>query len=100
MNSKLDDLANPQKRAIELAMEVAREKGVQPFLVGGPVRDLMLGRSAIDIDLTLEEGSSNFARSLAKRIDGRVRSFPQFMTWGVTFAFVTAACPDSLICSW
>jgi tRNA nucleotidyltransferase (CCA-adding enzyme) len=83
MNSKLDDLANPQKRAIELAMEVAREKGVQPFLVGGPVRDLMLGRSAIDIDLTLEEGSSNFARSLAKRIDGRVRSFPQFMTYKV-----------------
>jgi tRNA nucleotidyltransferase (CCA-adding enzyme) len=83
MNPKLFDLANPQRRAIELALEVAREKGVQPFLVGGPVRDLLLGRQAIDIDLTLEEGSSNFARSLAKKIDGRVRSYPQFLTYKV-----------------
>jgi tRNA nucleotidyltransferase (CCA-adding enzyme) len=52
--------------------------------VGGPVRDLLLGRHVIDIDLTLEDGSSTFARSLAKRVEGRVRSFPQFLTYKVT----------------
>jgi tRNA nucleotidyltransferase (CCA-adding enzyme) len=79
-----DDLPAPQRRALDLVREVARDKQCRPFLVGGPVRDLLLGRHAIDIDLTLEEGSSTLARALAKRIDGRVRSFPQFLTYKVT----------------
>lgn len=78
------DLPNPQRRAIDVVKEVAVEKDCRPYLVGGPVRDLLLGRRAIDIDLTLEEGSSTLARALAKRVDGRVRSFPQFLTYKVT----------------
>lgn len=78
------DLPNPQRRALELVREVAAEKDCKPYLVGGPVRDLLLGRHAIDVDLTLEEGSSTLARALAKRVDGRVRSFPQFLTYKVT----------------
>lgn len=81
---KLVDLPNPQRRAIDIVREVAAEKDCRPYLVGGPVRDLLLGRHAIDIDLTLEEGGSTLARALAKRIDGRVRSFPQFLTYKVT----------------
>jgi tRNA nucleotidyltransferase (CCA-adding enzyme) len=79
-----DDLPAPQRRALDLVREVALDKQCRPFLVGGPVRDLLLGRHAIDIDLTLEEGSSTMARALAKRINGRVRSFPQFLTYKVT----------------
>lgn len=48
------------------------------------MRDLLLGRHSIDIDLTLETGGSTLARALARRIDGRVRSFPQFLTYKVT----------------
>jgi tRNA nucleotidyltransferase (CCA-adding enzyme) len=82
---RLEDLPNPQKRALDLVKEVAAEKDLRPFLVGGPVRDLILGRSAvIDIDLTLEEGGSTLARALAKRVGGRLRSFPQFLTYKVT----------------
>lgn len=80
------DLTNPQRRALDLVKEVATEKSCRPFLVGGPVRDLLLGRSAFDIDLTLEEGSSVLARALAKRVEGRVRSYPQFLTYKVTAA--------------
>jgi tRNA nucleotidyltransferase (CCA-adding enzyme) len=80
---RLSTLAPAQRRAIEIARSVAQDKGMKPYLVGGPVRDLLLGRQAIDIDLTLEEGSSTFARSLAKAVDGRVRSFPQFLTYKV-----------------
>ncbi|HEY0141636.1 MAG TPA: hypothetical protein VGF48_12125 [Thermoanaerobaculia bacterium] len=82
--NRLENLAIPQKRAIEFVKEVAAEKDCRPFLVGGPVRDLLLGRPVIDIDLTMEEGGSTLARALAKRIDGRVRSFPQFLTYKVT----------------
>src|SRR6185436_183356 len=79
-------LSPPQRRAIETINEVAAEKHLHPYLVGGPVRDLLLGRSVIDIDVTLVEGSSTLARALAKRIEGLVRSFPQFLTYKVTAA--------------
>ncbi|MGN6184641.1 MAG: hypothetical protein ACTHQM_13410 [Thermoanaerobaculia bacterium] len=80
----LSDLPQAQRRAIDLVKEVAVEKACHPFLVGGPVRDILLGRHAIDVDLTLETGGSTLARAIAKRIDGRVRSFPQFLTYKVT----------------
>jgi tRNA nucleotidyltransferase/poly(A) polymerase len=82
--SLLSGLPSPQRRAVDLVKEVATEKECKPFLVGGPVRDLLLGRHAVDIDLTLENGSSTLARAVAKRIDGRLRSFPQFLTYKVT----------------
>lgn len=82
--TSLLDLPNPQRRAVDVVREVAAEKDCRPYLVGGPVRDLLLGRQVIDIDLTLEEGGSTLARALAKRIEGRVRSFPQFLTYKVT----------------
>ena len=78
------ELPNPQRRALDIVKEVAIDKGVTPYLVGGPVRDLLRGAHAIDLDLTLEKGSSTLARALAKRIEGRVRSFPQFLTYKVT----------------
>lgn len=80
----LQDLPNAQRRTLELVKEIAAEKDCHPFLVGGPVRDILLGRPAVDIDLTLESGGSTLARALAKRVDGRVRSFPQFLTYKVT----------------
>jgi tRNA nucleotidyltransferase (CCA-adding enzyme) len=80
----LDQLPNAQRRAIDVVREVAADKGCRPFLVGGPIRDLLLGRSVADIDLTLEDGSSTLARALAKRLSGRIRSFPQFLTYKVT----------------
>jgi tRNA nucleotidyltransferase/poly(A) polymerase len=77
------EIPNPQRRAIDVVKEVAREKDCRPFLVGGPVRDLLLKRHVFDVDLTLEDGSSTLARALAKRIEGRVKSFPQFLTYKV-----------------
>ncbi|HEY6136238.1 MAG TPA: hypothetical protein VI670_00570 [Thermoanaerobaculia bacterium] len=78
------ELPNPQRRALDLVREVSADENCRPFLVGGPVRDLLLHRGVIDVDLTLEDGASTLARALAKRIDGRVRSFPQFLTYKVT----------------
>lgn len=80
----LQELPHPQRRAIDLVREVALEKDCHPYLVGGPVRDILLRRPAIDIDLTLEKDASTLARALAKHLNGRVRSFPQFLTYKVT----------------
>lgn len=79
----IPELPNPQRRAVEIVREVALEKGVRPYLVGGPVRDLLLGRQAFDIDLTVEDDSSILAKALAKRLGARVKSFPQFLTYKV-----------------
>ena len=76
-------LSNAQQRALELVRAEATESTFRPYLVGGPVRDLLLGRPVADIDLTLEENASTFARGLAKRCGGRVRSYPQFLTYKV-----------------
>jgi len=78
------DIATPQRRALDLVREVAKEQGCHPFLVGGPVRDLLLHRASTDVDVTLEDGASTLARALARRTEGRVRSFPQFLTYKVT----------------
>lgn len=78
------ELAHPQRRAIDVIREVAQEKACHPYLVGGPVRDLLLGRQSIDIDLTLEDDASTLATALARQLEGRVRSFPQFLTYKVT----------------
>jgi tRNA nucleotidyltransferase (CCA-adding enzyme) len=81
---RIDDLPKPQRRAYDLMRAAAEEKGCRPYLVGGPVRDLLLGRTVIDLDLTLEEDASTLARAVARRMEGRVRSFPQFLTYKVT----------------
>jgi len=83
MIDKMPELPVPQRRAIEIVREVAIAKGVHPYLVGGPVRDMLLDRGAFDIDLTIEQDSSTLARALAKRLNGRVKSFPQFLTYKV-----------------
>src|SRR5258708_23699224 len=83
--TRLENLPPLQSRALDLVREVAAEKGLRPFLVGGPVRDLILGReNVVDVDLTLEEGGSTLARALAKRVGRRLRSFPQFLPYQVT----------------
>jgi tRNA nucleotidyltransferase/poly(A) polymerase len=82
---RLENLPNAQKRGLEIVREVAAEKELRPFLVGGPVRDVLLGRNdVVDIDLTLETGASTLARAVAKKINGRLRSFPQFLTYKIT----------------
>ena len=40
--------------AEELVREAARGKGYRLYMVGGAVRDLLLGRSACDIDIAID----------------------------------------------
>jgi len=53
---------------------------VRIFLVGGVVRDLLLGRPVNDIDLAVEGDAAGFARALAERLGGRVREHGRFRT--------------------
>jgi tRNA nucleotidyltransferase (CCA-adding enzyme) len=50
------------------------------FLVGGAVRDLLLGSRSLDIDIAVEGDAEELARHLAARLDGEVRAHSRFGT--------------------
>lgn len=62
------------------AGEVADSIGVSVYLVGGIVRDLVIGRRNVDIDLLIEGDGIDYAHHLARKIDGRVIENPRFRT--------------------
>src|SRR6185436_20393826 len=50
------------------------------YLVGGTVRDILLGESAFDVDLAVEGDGQEFAQALAKELAGSVRPHDAFGT--------------------
>jgi tRNA nucleotidyltransferase (CCA-adding enzyme) len=50
------------------------------YLVGGVVRDMMLGRKVNDFDLVLEGNSAEFAEYLVRRFGGKILVHPRFGT--------------------
>ncbi|MHB0969688.1 MAG: tRNA nucleotidyltransferase/poly(A) polymerase family protein [Thermoanaerobaculia bacterium] len=79
--TRFHTLEEPQRRVIEIACEAGASLGTTPWLVGGPVRDLLLGVPVTDLDFLVEERAEEFARALAHRCGASVNAFPQFMTW-------------------
>ncbi len=58
----------------------ARSAGLSLYLVGGPVRDLLLERPVKDLDLVVEGDAQALASTVAARLDGRVVARSQFGT--------------------
>jgi tRNA nucleotidyltransferase (CCA-adding enzyme) len=50
------------------------------YLVGGTVRDILLGERSFDVDIAVEGDAIAFARSLARVLGGRVRAHTKFGT--------------------
>jgi len=62
------------------AGEIAQEEGMPLYLVGGAVRDLLLGRPLEDLDLVVEGDAETLAYVVAKRLSGEVVARSQFST--------------------
>ena len=60
--------------------EVAAEKGVRAFVIGGFVRDCFLGRPCNDIDVVVEGSGIDFARAVGERTHQNVSYFKNFGT--------------------
>ncbi|MFP3904235.1 MAG: CCA tRNA nucleotidyltransferase [Armatimonadota bacterium] len=56
------------------------DMGVAVYLVGGPVRDLILGRTTLDTDIAVEGDAHAFARALAERDGADFTLHPAFET--------------------
>lgn len=91
---------------LRLVARLARERGLTAWLVGGPVRDLLLARPSLDLDVTVEGDSLPLARSLAEALHGRLTVHERFGTACVTAGRLhldvatarreTYACPGAL----
>lgn len=53
---------------ISIIAQTAGKLGTDAYLVGGPVRDLMLNRGSIDLDIVVKDDGINFAAMLANQI--------------------------------
>lgn len=73
-------LPKPLLDLLREAGEMASRQGDSLFVVGGFVRDLLLGNPTLDIDLVVEGDAIRLAKHLAERYGGRVRSHRRFGT--------------------
>lgn len=60
--------------------ELAKTYALPVYLVGGPVRDWLLGWEIRDLDFVVEGDAPSLARALAQRVNGRVTVHNRFGT--------------------
>jgi tRNA nucleotidyltransferase (CCA-adding enzyme) len=70
------------RRSLGVASALAREQKVGLYLVGGEVRDLLLGGPSEDLDLAVEGDALRFAKLLAPRLGegASLALHPEFLT--------------------
>ncbi len=67
------------------ASQLAKEMGFSLYLVGGFVRDLLLGKPALDLDIVVEGDAIALAKRLSQLVGGRVHSHYRFGTAKLIF---------------
>ena len=67
-------------RIFHIVSEVAAEKGVRAFVIGGYVRDCFLGRPSKDIDIVVEGSGIELAEAVGERVHSNVSVFRNFGT--------------------
>lgn len=72
-------------RLLELAGRLGDRLNVPVYAVGGFVRDILLGRPNLDLDVVVEGDGIAFARALADELGGRMRAHHKFKTAVVIF---------------
>ncbi|MFQ6019493.1 MAG: CCA tRNA nucleotidyltransferase [Dehalococcoidia bacterium] len=73
-------LSPPGREALVRAVAAAVEARLSLYLVGGSVRDLLLGRPTIDVDLVVEGDAPPLARRIAEVLAARCLVHPAFGT--------------------
>ncbi|MDI6606061.1 MAG: hypothetical protein QME65_02835 [Candidatus Omnitrophota bacterium] len=84
MRKYLKKLPKEIKGLIKIARKVAAIKKMPAYLVGGFVRDLILGVTNLDLDIVVEGNGIIFAEGLASRLKARLIRHKRFATATVT----------------
>ena len=67
-------------KIFQIVSDVAYEKGVRAFVIGGYVRDCFLGRPSKDIDIVVEGSGIEIAEAVGERVHSNVSVFRNFGT--------------------
>ena len=73
-------LPRRQQEVLEAAAVLGERRGVSVYLVGGPVRDLIMGFPGADLDITVAGNAAPYAEALAASLGARVTIHPRFGT--------------------
>ncbi len=73
-------LDSEQLQVLRLASKTAADQGAEIYLVGGTVRDILLGSRPVDLDLVVVGSTPDFPEVLAKQLGGEVVAQSQFGT--------------------
>jgi tRNA nucleotidyltransferase (CCA-adding enzyme) len=76
----------PSLRPIVAAVDELEGRHGRTFLVGGAVRDAIIGAEVIDLDFAIEGAGIDFARDLAATLGGSATPYGDFGTATVAFA--------------
>jgi tRNA nucleotidyltransferase (CCA-adding enzyme) len=68
------------EQAVRALVHLAEERRAPLYLVGGPLRDLLLDRQSLDIDLLVEGDAPALARELAAELSMRLKQHAAFGT--------------------
>ncbi|QIB26033.1 CCA tRNA nucleotidyltransferase [Caloranaerobacter azorensis] len=75
---------NPEIRNILfIASEIAKKYNKEVYLVGGQVRDIMLGNESSDVDFVAVENAMDFLEKLYERIGGEKRYYKNFLSGSI-----------------
>ncbi len=81
MEASLETLLTPEQQTILRAVETAsRRMGMPAYLVGGAVRDWLLGQPIGDLDFTVEGDALSFAPDLQRDLGGELALHEKFRT--------------------
>jgi tRNA nucleotidyltransferase (CCA-adding enzyme) len=75
-----NELPAEQRALLHAVAKQAADLHLAVYIVGGFVRDLLLGRPSLDIDIVVEGDAMSLARALAKKHGGRVTAHARFGT--------------------
>ncbi|MYC27690.1 MAG: CCA tRNA nucleotidyltransferase [Nitrospira sp. SB0662_bin_26] len=81
-----DCVPAPLFSLLQQAGELAEGRHVRVYVVGGFVRDLLLGIPNLDLDMVVEGDGIRFAKALARRCRARVTTHDRFGTATITLA--------------
>jgi len=73
-------LTEDRLKLLQLTADEATRTGLPLYIIGGSVRDLLLGSVINDFDLTVEGDAITLARALVKKYGGKVTAHTKFGT--------------------
>lgn len=70
---------------LQIASQIAQKQRHNLYLVGGTVRDILLGTTSLDIDLVAEGDGISLAGILAEKLAARITIYSRFGTANIEF---------------